>query len=277
MELSGVGIYFINLEKRKDRLESFVGQFQESDLSIERVAAVSGSEVGSNISAPAEVIACWRSHQKVYKLLIESQNSHAVVFEDDALITREVLEWLEGITSSNFRGIDLFQIGYLKSKRISLHHVEFDPAPFNLLNLGKCIGYALARIDIVYRNWIRFSRSFLLVFLSAVSKIEIGLNSELRNKLNKFNNYFSNERRIRTQLQVKYPLVYHSFEAGAHAYVISRELASVMSTFNSPVFLPADLCFMGVARGKNFKILRTSKSMCSQAKSISSISLRTNV
>jgi GR25 family glycosyltransferase involved in LPS biosynthesis len=277
MELSGVGLYFINLKEREDRLESFTSQFLLSDLSIQRVEAISSSEVKPNNSAPVGVIACWRSHQKVYELLLESQNTHAVVFEDDALVTRELLEWLEGITSSNFRGIDLFQIGYLKSKRISLHHVEFDPAPFNTLNLEKYIGCGLARIDFIYRNWIRFSRSFLLVILTAASKSEIDLNSKLGNRFDNFKNYFSNERRVRTQLQVKNPLIYHSFEAGAHAYVISREFASVMGTFNSPVFLPADLCFMGIARGKNFKILRTSKSMCSQANSTSSIGVRTNV
>jgi GR25 family glycosyltransferase involved in LPS biosynthesis len=277
MGSEGVAIYFINLDDRQDRRRAFLGQFDSSDLLVTRVPAISAREIASaELYASSEVVACWKSHQKAFKSLIQSEDSFAVIFEDDAIVSARLLRWLESINSRNFQGIDLLQLGYLKSKGY-LHHVEFDPAPRRLLNLDKYIGRRLSRLDLFYRNWIRLTRRCAVVLLSALVKIQASINKFEPPSLLNAQKYFLNERKIRRKLRMKVPIIYHAFEAGTHAYVISREFAQVMTDFNNPVFLPADLCFMGIARAKNFRILRTSKSMSRQSKSPSSIRSRTLV
>jgi GR25 family glycosyltransferase involved in LPS biosynthesis len=275
MELPGIGIYFINLDDRKDRLQSFTDQFRTSSLLVTRVPAVSWEDViPKELFAPPGVVACWMSHQKVYELLIKSENSFAVIFEDDAIINKKLIHWLENIELNNFQGIDLLQLGYLKTNG-SLTRVEFDPSPMRALNLDKYIGLRLARVDFIYRSWIRFSRCNALAFLYILVRIRRCLSRSDANRLMNSFSYFSNERKLRERFLISQPIIYHSFEAGTHAYVISRQFAETMLKFNNPVYLPADLCFMGIARAKNFKVLRSSKSMSQQSKSNSSINSRT--
>jgi GR25 family glycosyltransferase involved in LPS biosynthesis len=277
MESSGIGFYFINLDEREDRLKSFKRQFANSNLIITRVSGVSTFDLlAGDKASPPGVVACWKSHQKIYKTLLESDNSFAVVFEDDAVIDKHLIEWLEKIQVDCFKGIDLFQFGYL-TPNFTLFHTEFDPVPHKLLNLQKYIGSRLSRVDFLYRNWIRLTRIVALFLLALHSKIEVYLRKSFWKRIKNFKDYCMNERKLRERLGIKYPIIYHSFEAGAHAYVISREFASVMMEFNNPVLLPADLCFMGIARAKNFRILRSSKSMSNQSQSPTSITSRTNV
>jgi GR25 family glycosyltransferase involved in LPS biosynthesis len=275
MELPGIAVYFINLDDRKDRLQSFADQFETSSLLVTRVPAVRSVDIDpKELFAPPGVVACWKSHQKVYELLIKSENSFAVIFEDDAVINKKLLHWLENIELNSFQGIDLLQLGYLKTNS-SLTRREFDPSPNRLLNLDRYIGLRLARIDFAYRTWIRFSRFNSLAFLYLLVKIRKVLRHSDANRLMNSFTYFLNERKLRKRLLIGQPIIYHSFEAGTHAYVISRTFAKTMVDFNDPVYLPADLCFMGIARAKNFKILRFSKSMSKQSNSNSSINSRT--
>jgi GR25 family glycosyltransferase involved in LPS biosynthesis len=275
MDAKRIGIYFINLEVRNDRLHTFLAQFASSDLLVIRVPAISGQEVSSEeLYAAPEVVACWKSHQKAFKTLLESDNSFAIIFEDDALVDISLLRWLEEIDSRSFTGIDLLQIGYLRTNGF-LHRVEFDPSPRRLLNLDRYVGERLSRFDLFFRNWIRCTRFFARYLLSVLVKVQTLSNEFNPPSLLNAHKYFLSERNIRRNLRLTRPLIYHSFEAGTHAYVISREFAKVMIEFNDPVFLPADLCFMGIARAKNFRVLRCSKSMSRQSKSASSIRYRT--
>jgi GR25 family glycosyltransferase involved in LPS biosynthesis len=275
MNPQGLEFYFINLDSRKDRLQTFISQFKYSNLPLKRVQAISYEDINLNEPfATPEVVATWKSHQKAYRLLIESNNSYAVIFEDDANISRKALRWLENCNSNSFRGIDLLQIGYLQSNKC-LTNIQFDPSPWKLLRLNRYIGRRLSSIDLIYRFWIRQSRFYAYALLSLMIKIQKILFQSDNPRLVKSHNYFLSERKVREQLGLNTPVVYHSFEPGTHAYVISREFAAVMVNVNSPVFLPADLLFMGVARSQNFRIIRLSRSMSKQYKSPSSINKRT--
>jgi hypothetical protein len=277
MESKGIGFYFINLDGRKDRLESFSSQFVDSSLSITRIAAISFSELVLNEEdSPAGVIACWKSHQKVYEFINQSDCSHAVIFEDDAEVSADLIKWLENLGPGDLKGIDLFQFGYATSKN-KLDFIEFDPSPFGILDLRKYIGVELSRIDLVYRNWIKASRFLVLQILQLLLKFSRFLNDRHVTKILKYSNFLLNERKLRFRLKTNQPLIYHSFEAGAHAYIIGRELAKLLIDFNNPVLLPTDVCLMGVARAKNFRFLRSSKSMSEQSGSFSSIAIRTRI
>jgi GR25 family glycosyltransferase involved in LPS biosynthesis len=277
IESSGIGIYFINLEDRLDRLNSFVAQFESSSLSVMRVGAVTTSDLEPDESiSPPGVVAIWKSHQKVFDLLIQSEDSHAIIFEDDAVIESDLLDWLRNCNSSNFKGIDVFQFGYLKPRN-TLNRINYDPAPFRVYDLERYIGVKLSRKDFIFRNWIRVTRFMTYIGLSGASRIAPFFGDRVANRTFQFKEYLSNEKRLRSQLRMRCPIVYHSFEAGAHAYVISRDMAAILVRVNKPVFLSADLCLMGIARSHNFRFVRTSKSFCQQSNSASSIIQRTKI
>jgi GR25 family glycosyltransferase involved in LPS biosynthesis len=277
MKSLGIGFYFINLDERVDRFETFVEQFKNTGIQINRISAIpSSSLILEENTSPPGVSACWKSHQKVYKEFINSQDTHAVIFEDDAIIDKKTIDWLRKINQKNFRGIDLFQFGYLKTNN-NLYFTNFDPAPFRILDLRRYLGFHLSRVDFIFRNWIKISRIFVLLFLRVIKSVALFKNEEMKIKLGNFTSYFENERKLRKRVGLNDPLIYNSFEAGAHAYVIGREFAKIMVNFNDPVLLPADLCFMGIARAQNFRIIRNSKSLCKQSHSISSISSRTYI
>ena len=88
--------------------------------------------------------------------------------------------------------------------------------------------------------------------------------------------YFKNEYKLRKKLGLAYPLIYHSFEPGTHAYIISRDFAKFLASTNLPTFLAADLHLMGVAASGNVRSIRISKSLCNQSDSPSSINERNN-
>ena len=69
-------------------------------------------------------------------------------------------------------------------------------------------------------------------------------------------------------------LVADSFEAGTHAYICNRAMAKRLVTFNNPVILAADLAMIQVARSKQSKCFRLSRSLVGQSDSVSSIDLR---
>jgi GR25 family glycosyltransferase involved in LPS biosynthesis len=66
-------------------------------------------------------------------------------------------------------------------------------------------------------------------------------------------------------------LVPSNFRAGAHAYIISREMANLILILNDPVFLAADDFLMALSRMRTFKIYRLSKSICGQTSLSTSI------
>ena len=79
-------IYYINLDKRKDRLAEFqrdvIEGLELDKTKIKRIPAI--DTTGFNINE-AGIIGCPLSHLKAWKDIIDNQYSSAIVFEDDYL------------------------------------------------------------------------------------------------------------------------------------------------------------------------------------------------
>ncbi|MBP9753339.1 MAG: glycosyltransferase family 25 protein [Proteobacteria bacterium] len=95
---SGVGVYVINLDRSKERLEYVMPQLQKLGLPIERISAIDGKKLTQkdldekvdfdtlNISykhAYIGAIGCSMSHIKAWETFLKSDFEFAVVFEDD--------------------------------------------------------------------------------------------------------------------------------------------------------------------------------------------------
>ena len=248
----------INLDYREDRLANFYLQARKFNLNVERISAIPGSSTLEQKYVSNNVAACWESHQKAYKYLVNSNLEHLIIFEDDAILNSKLIEFLKNLSSEKLANIDLLQFGYLNHKK-KLDLPRFDRVKKNTLSLEKYVGSNFSSLDCVFRAWIRTTR---WVF----RKIPTNLLSEYS-----FPKYVRGELKLRNILGSKSPLIYHSFEPGTHGYVIGRELANFLLKSNTPVFLAADLHLMGLAASGNIKSLRLSKSLCAQDGTPSSI------
>jgi glycosyl transferase family 25 len=90
--------YCINLDRRPDRLAHMTAQFEAMGQSFERVSAIDAntpeiadavrrcgvSVTGLKMGAGAH--ACFQSHRKAWRLLLETGDSHAMVLEDDVVL-----------------------------------------------------------------------------------------------------------------------------------------------------------------------------------------------
>ena len=108
-------IYYINLDSRIDRRSTFIGQFENSNLVVERIVAVSSEGLYNEI-APAPVSACWHSHLKAYRQLLQSNEEYALIFEDDAKVNTQLIEVIQKLKIGDNLEFDLLQLGYLKDK-----------------------------------------------------------------------------------------------------------------------------------------------------------------
>ena len=99
--------YCINLDCRPDRLEHMEQQFAAQGLSFERVSAIDAKapeiiaaalscRVGvTGLKMGAGAYACFQSHRKVWRQLVDMGDSHAMVFEDDAVLAGGIAAYLD--------------------------------------------------------------------------------------------------------------------------------------------------------------------------------------
>jgi GR25 family glycosyltransferase involved in LPS biosynthesis len=262
----GIELYVINLDDRLDRRDQFFAQAEKFGLDITRIKAVSKHDIETSSFTSPTVTACWRSHQVAAAKLLESKSSHAIIFEDDAIISNAAARFILNLNSAKLEGIDVLQIGYL-THNLRLDFPEFDLGLRNTLDLRKYLGDSVSRIDFIFRNWIVFTRFVIRSILGVLGK-RISI---LPTQIKQLNLYLLNERALRGRLGSRRALIYHSFEPGTHCYVISKEFARVVTSINNPTYLGADLMFMAVAKSRNFNMIRISKSQVDQSNSPSSI------
>lgn len=262
----GIESYVINLEDRTDRRDQFFAQTEKFGLDVTRIKAVSKDDIETSSFTGPRVTACWKSHQVAAAKLLESKSSHAIIFEDDAIISKSAARFILNLNSAKLQGIDILQIGYL-THNLRLDFPEFDLGLRNTLDLRNYFGESVSRIDFIFRNWIVFTRFVIRSALGVLGKSLSILPSHIR----QLNLYLLNERALRDRLDSRSALIYHSFEPGTHCYVISKEFARVVTSINNPTFLGADLMFMAIAKSRNFRVVRLSKSQVGQSNSPSSI------
>jgi GR25 family glycosyltransferase involved in LPS biosynthesis len=250
----------INLDDRQDRLDQFYQQFAATEYRPIRLPAVSGENIKSSNFVPKNVEACWNSHLNAYELLLKSEDNHLIIFEDDAVLSKDGFEFIERLNSDNLKGIDILQFGFLTHKG-KIDFPQYDKNSI-ILNLSTLLGKGLARYNLIFRTWIRITRFIVRNF-----PFEI---------LNNYKTECRNEFFLRKKLNSNSPLIFQSFEPGTHAYVISRNMAKFFLECNKPTYLAADLFLMGFSAAGNSISIRLSKSICNQNNSPSSIVNRFN-
>jgi GR25 family glycosyltransferase involved in LPS biosynthesis len=268
--VSSLALYVINLDDRWDRLQEFSEQIKKYSLDVQRIRAVPYQEIKDDHYVTLREAACWKSHQKAAEEFLASNKEFAIVFEDDAILSKASVKMIEKIQTSNLRGIDVLQIGYLTHGR-KLDFLEFDNFFGNYLDLRTYLWSYLPRFDIVFRNWIRITRYLLRFLCQTILLISRQEEISKMPRFRKVQEYVLDEAVLRNYLGVKVPLIYHSYEAGTHCYLMSRNFAKVLCGSNTPSYLAADLMLMSIAKSRNFAMLRLSKSLVKQSDSISSI------
>lgn len=227
--------YLINLDERPDRWDQFGESSFTLAFPVERFSAVKANSIDSQTSRlPPPVEACWRSHQGIAKLLLESSATHCLILEDDVLLNQKSLKELNKAWSYDYKGIDILQIGFcVHSNRLANRSSYSNQR--RLVNLLSKIGLLKCRS----------ARKFL--------KRLYGY---------EFTKLAKDEVLVAT----------FTFELGTHAYMISRKFAEGMLEFNSPTYLPADLALMELAQSGHFASFRLLESLVAQSNSPSSIS-----
>lgn len=98
-------IYLINLDRAPDRLAQSGARLEADGLAFRRVTAIDGQALGGDVrsaprppfakqaTTPGE-IACHLSHHKVWSMIADSQESVAVVLEDDFVLIPDAVRLL---------------------------------------------------------------------------------------------------------------------------------------------------------------------------------------
>ena len=225
-----IGLFLINLDDRRDRLDSSTKQMEELRLQFTRVSAVSAKSVEASVFLTAPVLACWKSHLKAYSMLIDSDFEYALILEDDFLINnpKKFVRLLESI---DLEKCDLLQLGFLL------------PGFF------------------IRIRWI-FEELEKLIFslLGFVSKT-VGIRS------------VSQRLRVNEARSASIRFTQSSFLPGTHAYLINREMASILISVDSPQ-LSADEFFISLSKMRSYRISRIWRSLVKQSNSTPSINSR---
>lgn len=140
-------IYYINLVRRTDRRAFMDEQFAALGLKATRIEAATPDDV-----SPAELAAychpsrpfwlsvkeyaCSLSHFRAMSALLEAGQSHAVIFEDDATLSRQLPQFLAALDAEP-RSFDLLRIETVE-RRLRLRPVG---APVAGIEIARFIGY----------------------------------------------------------------------------------------------------------------------------------------
>jgi hypothetical protein len=132
-------------------------------------------------------------------------------------------------------------------------------------DLGIYIGRNLATIDLIYRNWIQLSRFFYRAtnkLLWVFSKVfPVKLTKKISSRVSGIGHVSISrgEFALRRALNLKVPLIYHSFEKGLDCYLVSRKFATAILTVNNPALINLNLMYSACARTQNLVSIRVGK------------------
>ncbi|MBN8243318.1 glycosyltransferase family 25 protein [Nitratireductor aquimarinus] len=92
-------IYVINLDRAEDRMSKMRAQLSDLGLPFERVPAVDGSMIDRSRFPHSQringEIGCSLSHCAAWQALLRSTDKHALILEDDAVLSRDLASLLE--------------------------------------------------------------------------------------------------------------------------------------------------------------------------------------
>lgn len=131
------GVYFINMDSRVDRKESFETRAEELSIPAKRISAITASDeeatplyVGHDDYRRKYKIGCTLSHQSIIRMAKENGLKNCLIFEDDCVFLDSYKETIE-LCVSDLKEIewDLFYLGgepnnYCKSISKNLAQIE---------------------------------------------------------------------------------------------------------------------------------------------------------
>lgn len=134
-----IKILVINLDSNITRWESIVTQCKQLELSPLRVPAIRGSlltnkekskiyDLKANLEKYDKVlndgeIGCYLSHIRCWEHIVEQQLDFALVLEDDAILTSDIIKYLEKI--ANFStDWDYIKLSRGSKTKMALEHLE---------------------------------------------------------------------------------------------------------------------------------------------------------
>lgn len=238
-----IGYYLINVDERLDRLENCRDRFKHVGLNFERVSAIKGdSLVGKTyLFTKPNTEANWRSILKSLDIFRESGNDFAIIFEDDVIFENGFAKFIKNLQEVDSIDFDVLQIGFLTFK-------------------GRNDDRGRSSFKVIKRNCLDF-----LVRLNFVNKVfnKFAVNYKINSK-------FEKREIIRNSLKLKVSLE-PQFEPGTHCFVISRRFAEIISKFNLPMLMSADLVFMTLSKMEELNIFRLGKSLAVQDDTLPSI------
>jgi glycosyl transferase family 25 len=100
-------IYYINIDNRVDRKNFIVQQSKLLDLELNRISAITPNKINlGKIKEQYKVrigpgeLCCSLSHRFIWKKIVKSKESYALILEDDIVISKHLKSILNKITSS---------------------------------------------------------------------------------------------------------------------------------------------------------------------------------
>lgn len=105
--------YYINLNKRVDRKESFEAKIKELNLEVERFEAIEVEPIHNSEDKYRHFKeGCIRSHQAIVRLAKEQNLDNVLIFEDDCLFKENFIEYAtETVKELYNESWDLFYFG----------------------------------------------------------------------------------------------------------------------------------------------------------------------
>jgi len=138
-------VYLINMVKRKNRLDNFVIEFNNSDLNNKKFIifpAIDGKEIDAskhitdnayqnilksdisnvrqeNLELTRGAIGCYLSHLGVYKKIAKSNANYGLIFEDDVIINKNTLELINLNISMIPNDWDIYLLGLVNLNSVN--------------------------------------------------------------------------------------------------------------------------------------------------------------
>jgi len=103
-------IFYINLASRPDRREHVERQLRGLGLPGTRIEAVTAADCGDTSGSPLSPaeLGCSRSHQKIWRLMLERNIAAALILEDDVVLSQHLPAVLE--EPNLLTGVDAIQL-----------------------------------------------------------------------------------------------------------------------------------------------------------------------
>lgn len=117
----------INLERRKDRKESILTQFGEQNLSVEFFPGLDAKQLNIHSKLRTSGMAgCFVTHHLLYLNLLDSQDKWSVIIEDDLIVCKDLLYYMQSWMETIPDDADIAFFGYYKRPKCSITQINKD-------------------------------------------------------------------------------------------------------------------------------------------------------